>query len=241
VLEVCRGALQARSANYKTTYGVRLLTEGRFDSPVSLQFLAVSCSPTAFFEQLYTSEQGSFSGSRLRTDAPSSQPRTRRHHKAWGANPRNRRCGIVPLPSPPHIPKHRFLRQLRSFPFDARCCISREHLVKRKFGMKLHHNIRFHNRLRAEPPDGRLGSLVTFLGFKSLAGSSFGFASAISSARTAVFSRRNLERCEVGIAPLASSSQFGSAVRALPLPQDGERVPEGRVRGQMRRGRPNGG
>jgi hypothetical protein len=140
-----------------------------------LQFLAVSCSPTAFFKHLYTSEQGSFSGSRLRTNASSSQPRTRRQHKAWGASPRNRRCGIVPPPSPPHIPKHRFLRQLRSFPFDARYCISREHLVKPEVHMNLHHSIRSHNWLRAEPADGRLGLIVTFLGYKSLAGCYFWF------------------------------------------------------------------
>jgi hypothetical protein len=60
VLKVRRSALQTRSANLKTTYGVRLLTKTRFDGPVSLQFLAVSCSPTAFFKHLYRPEQRPF-------------------------------------------------------------------------------------------------------------------------------------------------------------------------------------
>jgi hypothetical protein len=61
------------------------------------------------------------------------------------------------LSSPPHIPKHRFLRQLRSFPFDARCCISRKHLVKPEFDINLHHKIKSHNWLRAGPTHHHFG------------------------------------------------------------------------------------
>jgi hypothetical protein len=34
--------------------------ETRFNGPVDLQYFAVFCSPTAFFEHLYTSEQQPF-------------------------------------------------------------------------------------------------------------------------------------------------------------------------------------
>jgi hypothetical protein len=54
-------------------------------------------------------------------------------------------------------PLHTYLRQSKPFSFDARCCISREHLVKPEFDINLHHNIRFHNRLSAEPAHGHFG------------------------------------------------------------------------------------
>jgi hypothetical protein len=62
-----------------------------------------------------------------------------------------------PPPSPPHIPEHRFFRQLRSFPSDARCCISRKHLVKPECYINVHHNIRSHNCLRAGPTHNHYG------------------------------------------------------------------------------------
>jgi hypothetical protein len=63
---------------------------------------------------------------------------------------------VVPSP-PPQIPEHRFLRQLRSFPFDARCCISHQHLVKSEVEINSHYNIRSHNCLRAGPTHGHIG------------------------------------------------------------------------------------
>ena len=81
-----------------------------------------------------------------------------------GSPSANGRRGIVPPPSPPHIPEHRFLRQFTPFSFDARCCISRKHLVKPEFDINLHHNIRCHNRLRAEPAHGHFGFVRHVLG-----------------------------------------------------------------------------
>ena len=77
---------------------------------------------------------------------------------------------------------------IHGIPFDARCCISRDHLVKPELVTDLYYNISSRNRLRSEPADGRLASIVTFLGFTSLVASQFPVSSvAIFSPKRALF------------------------------------------------------
>jgi hypothetical protein len=172
-----------------------------------LQYFAVFCSPTAFFEHSYTSEQPPFNQFEFHTKKAVSRPdaalgftslvasqswfRQRDFFREHGhflqtppraspfmmrifqaqihnivahrplASQRYHRSNatqifvcfvsfVVPSP-PPHIPEHRFLRQFKPLSFDARCCISRKHLVKPEFDITLHHNIRSHNCLRGGP------------------------------------------------------------------------------------------
>jgi hypothetical protein len=123
----------------------------RFNGPLFLQYFAVFCSPTAFFQHSYTSEQPPFIMriSRPGVPGPNSQD--------CGASPA--RIAIIAPTSPPFfvcfvtfvVPsdEHRFLRQLRPSPSGARCCISYKRLVKPVFNINLHHNIKSHNWLRA--------------------------------------------------------------------------------------------
>ena len=76
---------------------------------------------------------------------------------------------------------------IHGIPFDARCCISRDHLVKPELVTDLHHNISSRNRLRSEPADGRLASFVSFLGSDRPPAPNFDFASPIPLAATPIF------------------------------------------------------
>ena len=81
---------------------------------------------------------------------------------------------IRPFSFPP-IQENPFVRNLGSFRFSIRCCISRRHLVKSEFSIDFHHNIVFYNRLRAARRMAKLASIVTLLGSTSLVASEFCF------------------------------------------------------------------